>query len=269
MKSSDEALRDLFYRRERYYIRRRRNRKKHTLLLCLGVFFLCAAAISRFHPQNTDDNSQNMHVQLSEQSSGYAISKTCGKAVQPNTDADILVINEFDRAPSDACISCPIGDFQAMSKEEVLSYFRLKMNPSEMLPEIELTEIDRIHGFYAAKSGDVFPRDQFTFVNSDVGVKIEIHLQAKGIPRVVLCEDVLNLPQRSVIGDTSVCIYHWVEQAEDHFLAEFMTITGTGITIHTENCNVTAVCTLVRYFLNQGQIKVIELQPHAIQDDGN
>ncbi len=269
MKSSDEALRELFCRREQYYIRRRRNRKKHILLLCLGAFFLCAAAISRFHPQKADGHPQNIQVQLSEQSSGYAVSKTCGSAVQPDPDADILVINELDGAPSDAGIPSPIGDFQAMSKEEVLSHFRLKMNPSEMLPEIELTEIDRIHGFYAAKSGEAFPRDQFTFVNSDLGVKIEILLQAKGIPHIVLCEDVLNLPQWSVIGDTSVCICHWEEQAKNHFLAEFMTSTGTGITIHTENCDITAMCTLVRYFLNQSQIKVIELQPHAIQDDGN
>lgn len=269
MKSSEEALRELFCRREQYYIRRRKNRKKHILLLCLGAVFLCAAAINRSHSQNADEHLQSTQVQLSVHSSGYTVSETGGKAVQPNSDADILIINELDEAPINTSISCPFGTFQAMRKEEVLSCFRLKMIPSEMLPEIELTEVDRIHGFYVTDSGEALPQDQFAFVNSDLDVKIEIHLQAKGLPRIVLCEETINVPQRSVLGGTSVCIYHWEKREKDHFVAEFMTSTGTGITIHTENCNVTALCSLVRYFLNQDQIKVVEIQPRAIQEDGN
>lgn len=269
MKSSEEALRDLFYRREQYYIHRQKQRKQHIMLLCLGAVFLCAAAINRFHPQNADEHLQSTQVQLSAQSSGYTVSETSSKAVQSNSDADILIINELDEAPINTSISCPIGTFQAMSEEEVLSFFRLKMIPSEMLPEIELTEVDRIHGFYVTHSGEVFPQDQFTFVNSDLGVKIEICLQTKVSPRIVLCEKNLNLPQRSVIDGASVCIYHWEELEKDHFVAEFMTSTGTGITIHTEKSNVTVLCSLVRYFLNQGQIKVVEIQPRAIQEDGN
>ncbi len=267
MKSLDEAVTALFLRREQYYSNKTLKRKKRIKAVFSLAAIICVLAL--MHGKNLmEEINKSAAPQISSESvQGYPVSGITSGNTEQASDAEIIVINELEDIPMTAKITYPVGNFQIMTRDEVLSYFNLQMEPAKMLPGLCLTEVDTIHGFYSTDAGNMFPYDHFIFMDDSKDVYIDIILQLNGIPQIVLCQSDYFTPRQSWICGKAICIYHWQQENVDFFYAEFMAANGVGIAIQTENTGIRSMCSLIKYFLNQNRIAAREIQPHSVEGD--
>lgn len=266
MKSSDEAINALFLRRDQYFANKVIYRKRKIKAGVSLVVIVCVLSVMYGRTMQKEITKSDAPEILVD-SAQHPVSAIASNDAERNSDAEIIVINELESIPMLAEINYPVGDFAIMTRDEVLSYFYLQMRPEEMLPELDLTEVNTVHGFYSTEAGEVFPYDHFIFIDENKDINIDISLQLKGIPQVVLCQTDYFIPRQSQIAGKPVCIYHWKVDSVDYYYAEFMTETGVGIAIQTQNTETNSICSLVKYFLNQNRIVVIEVQPNTIEKD--
>ncbi len=254
MKTSEEVIANLFQRREEYYRQRKRN--AYRIITC-SLLIIGISLFMLNHSQN------NISLDLNNQNNTYVTRPS--PYIQSLSDdniesmADKILINVLQVVPLIVQDEAEAGEFQNMSRDEILSYFDVDLNIYDALPNNQMVEETQIYGFYANEYGHIYPKESFVFRNTEENQYMRIDLQINTIPQVVLCNTIENDPVHSVINGTEVFIYQWNDMNQDNYYCT-LCVGNTGISIKTTNMNQETVISIIEYFAGQN-FRIVDVEP--------
>lgn len=259
MKTNEETISSLFERREAFYKRRKKQRAilsaSFLVVFLLAAHAFCTIFTSEVYTSKPMISEQETTIEDSyvDANDGLSISDV-DETKDSSNNMTRIVINELNAVPTRFMSRYISTLFDSMSAEEILSYFRIRLDVESLFEDYGLQEEDREHGFYVKPDGTSHEQDYFLYCNEDDSKQLTITLQSANIADVYLLSDFLDQPVCSYVCGKKVYIFRWQDIENEELYCEFTYKDNVEISIRIKNLGTSELADLIEYIVMQEPI---------------
>lgn len=259
MKTNEETISSLFERREAFYKRRKKQRAitsaSFLIVFSLTALVFCTMFTGEGYTSKPMMSEQETTIDDTYVGANDGLSiADIDEAKDSSNNSTRIVINELDAVPTRFKSRYISTIFDSMSAEDMLSFFRIRLDMESLFEDYGLQEEDHEHGFYVKPDGTSHEQDYFLYFNEDNSKQLTITLQSANIADVYMLSDFFDQPVCSYVSGKKVYIFHWQDNEYEELYCEFTYKDNVEISICMKNLGTSELVDLIEYIVMQEPI---------------